>query len=117
MLSLLDHSSIDDPVNLAILNRGRHGVFQTLQDIVCRYGLTSVLSLCRMMEATGCIISGSYALLAFHPGAFEAGDLDLYVPFSGRSTIVAYFERAGYAIEESAPDYSYHSPTVCRLRS
>jgi len=94
LLVLLKRLSIGGQVDPAVINRGRYGVFLALQDVVDRHGLTSVLSLRRMMEATGCIISGSYALLAFHPGAFEAGDLDLYVPLDSRGAVIAYFERA-----------------------
>ena len=112
LLVLLKRLSIGGQVDPAVINRGRYGVFLALQDVVDRHGLTSVLSLRRMMEATGCIISGSYALLAFHPGAFEAGDLDLYVPLDSRGAVIAYFERAGFSITESTPDYAYLSPTI-----
>jgi len=94
----------------------RHGISTVLHDIIAQFGLPSVLSFRLIMESTGCVVSGSYALLALHPGAFKPEDLDLYVPSDGFDTLVGYLQQNGYTLDASPTDYQYLSPSILNVR-
>jgi len=95
-----------------VVEGARCGILTTLRDIVDRYGLPSVLSLRLAMENTGCVISGSYALLAIFPGTFEPNDVDFYVPSSNRDIFIGYLQQNGYALPAYPTDYQDTSPSV-----
>ncbi|PPQ81112.1 hypothetical protein CVT26_011228 [Gymnopilus dilepis] len=83
------------------------------------FGLGDPVSLRREMVKYNSIISGSAALLVFHPGAFTPGDLDFYVPAANAANFKAVLKDRGFfdnCEDNKRPYYpSSNLLTTCRF--
>lgn len=79
-----------------------------------RFTISSIDEICQFLNGNSAIISGSYALLAFHGAIFELGDLDIYAPTNRQVDIDAYLKGKSYVRLEGPSAYAAENPSIKR---